>query len=197
MGRRKLEIKRIEDNNARQMSFTKRRNGLLKKAKELAVLCDVDVAAIVVSSRGKLYQYSSNNNLTEILQRHQNQVEIESASNGVVETQEHNNKYADALSNTELLQIVDKELGGDQCGEQLSVIDLINLEKQFQEALIQTRSTKTHLLLDSISSLHEKEKMLGEEKKGLEEKIAESNTSGRRDKMTLDLNFLAECHIMD
>lgn len=61
MGRRKLEIKRIEDHNARQMSFTKRRNGLLKKAKELSVLCDVDVAAIVVSSRGKLYQYCSNN----------------------------------------------------------------------------------------------------------------------------------------
>ncbi|KAI3467728.1 hypothetical protein Pfo_024391 [Paulownia fortunei] len=63
MGRRKLEIKRIEDNSARLVSFSKRRNGLLKKAKELSVLCDVDVAAIIFSSRGKLYQYCSTNRL--------------------------------------------------------------------------------------------------------------------------------------
>ncbi|PIM97430.1 hypothetical protein CDL12_30100 [Handroanthus impetiginosus] len=59
MGRRKLEIKRIEDKSARQVTFTKRRNGLLKKAKELSVLCDVDVAAIIFSSRGKLYHFCS------------------------------------------------------------------------------------------------------------------------------------------
>ncbi|KAH6824883.1 hypothetical protein C2S53_013876, partial [Perilla frutescens var. hirtella] len=157
MGRRKLEIKRIEDNNARQMSFTKRRNGLLKKAKELAVLCDVDVAAIVISGRGKLYRYCSNNNFTGILQRYQSHVEIgEGASKGVCGTQEQCPKYADALSNRELLQIVEREFGGDQCGNQLNVIDLINLQEQLQGALIQTRSTKTRLLLDSMSSLHEK-----------------------------------------
>ncbi|PIN16360.1 hypothetical protein CDL12_10994 [Handroanthus impetiginosus] len=49
MGRRKLEIKRIEDKSAREVTFTKRRNGLLKKAKELLVLCDVDVTAIILS----------------------------------------------------------------------------------------------------------------------------------------------------
>ncbi|KAL0421580.1 UNVERIFIED_CONTAM: MADS-box protein EJ2 [Sesamum latifolium] len=61
MGRRKLEIKRIEDKSARQVTFTKRRNGLLKKAKELSVLCDVDVGVIIFSSRGKLYHYCSTN----------------------------------------------------------------------------------------------------------------------------------------
>ncbi|PIN10776.1 hypothetical protein CDL12_16628 [Handroanthus impetiginosus] len=64
MGRRKLEIKRIEDKSARQVTFTKRRNGLLKKAKELSVLCDVDVAAIIFSSRGKLYHFCSSKSMT-------------------------------------------------------------------------------------------------------------------------------------
>ncbi|KAL8037964.1 hypothetical protein ABFX02_11G072400 [Erythranthe guttata] len=59
MGRKKLEIKRIEDNGARMVCFSKRRNGLIKKAKELSVLCDVDLAAIIFSNRGKLFQYCS------------------------------------------------------------------------------------------------------------------------------------------
>ncbi|PIN10775.1 hypothetical protein CDL12_16627 [Handroanthus impetiginosus] len=67
MGRRKLEIKRIEDKSARQVTFTKRRNGLLKKAKELSVLCDVDVAAIIFSSRGKLYHFCSTDRLVVFL----------------------------------------------------------------------------------------------------------------------------------
>ncbi|KAL2517661.1 Leucine-rich repeat (LRR) family protein [Abeliophyllum distichum] len=46
MDRKKLDIKQIEDKSARQETFSKRRNGLLKKAKELAVLCDVDIEGI-------------------------------------------------------------------------------------------------------------------------------------------------------
>lgn len=61
MGRRKLEIKRIEDKSARQVTFSKRRNGLMKKARELSVLCDVQVGALVFSNRGKLYHYCSTN----------------------------------------------------------------------------------------------------------------------------------------
>lgn len=67
MGRRKLEIKRIEDKSARQVTFSKRRNGLLKKAKELSVLCDLDIGVIIYSCRGKLYQYCSSNNRLVIL----------------------------------------------------------------------------------------------------------------------------------
>lgn len=67
MGRRKLEIKRIEDKSARQVTFSKRRNGLLKKAKELSVLCDLDIGVIIYSCGGKLYQYCSSNNRLVIL----------------------------------------------------------------------------------------------------------------------------------
>ena len=60
MGRGKVELKRIEDNGSRHVSFSKRRNGLMKKAHELAVLCDVDVGLFVFSpGNNRLYEYST------------------------------------------------------------------------------------------------------------------------------------------
>ncbi|RWR83132.1 Transcription factor [Cinnamomum micranthum f. kanehirae] len=59
MGRGKIVIRRIDNSTNRQVTFSKRRNGLLKKAKELAILCDAVVGLIVFSSTGKLYDFSS------------------------------------------------------------------------------------------------------------------------------------------
>ncbi|KAF4361138.1 hypothetical protein G4B88_027678, partial [Cannabis sativa] len=59
MGRGKVEVKRIENPTSRQVTFSKRRNGLLKKAFELSLLCDAELALIIFSSSGKLYQYAS------------------------------------------------------------------------------------------------------------------------------------------
>ncbi|KAM0889993.1 hypothetical protein ACQ4PT_027349 [Festuca glaucescens] len=59
MGRGRVELKRIENKINRQVTFAKRRNGLLKKAYELSVLCDAEVALIVFSNRGKLYEFCS------------------------------------------------------------------------------------------------------------------------------------------
>ncbi|RWW19972.1 hypothetical protein GW17_00015943 [Ensete ventricosum] len=60
MGRGKIEIKRIENTTNRQVTFCKRRNGLLKKAYELSILCDAEVALVVFSSRGRLYDCQAN-----------------------------------------------------------------------------------------------------------------------------------------
>jgi hypothetical protein len=53
------EIRRIESAAARQVTFSKRRRGLFKKAEELSVLCDADVSLIVFSATGKLSQFAS------------------------------------------------------------------------------------------------------------------------------------------
>lgn len=60
MVRGKIEMKRIENTTNRQVTFSKRRNGLLKKAYELSVLCDAEVAVIIFSQRGRVYEFSSN-----------------------------------------------------------------------------------------------------------------------------------------
>lgn len=59
MGRKKIEIQRIGDDRNRQVTFTKRKFGLMKKAYELSVLCDCEIALIVFNSQNKLYQYAS------------------------------------------------------------------------------------------------------------------------------------------
>ncbi|KAF3443088.1 hypothetical protein FNV43_RR17009 [Rhamnella rubrinervis] len=76
MGRGKIEIKKIENLNSRQVTFSKRRNGLLKKAKELSVLCDAEVAVIIFSSTGKLHEFSSTS-MEHTLTRYNRGIKIE------------------------------------------------------------------------------------------------------------------------
>ena len=59
MGRGRVQLKRIENKINRQVTFSKRRSGLLKKAHEISVLCDAEVALIVFSTKGKLFEYST------------------------------------------------------------------------------------------------------------------------------------------
>ncbi|KAK1669352.1 hypothetical protein QYE76_057511 [Lolium multiflorum] len=57
--RGRVELRRIEDRTSRQVRFSKRRSGLFKKAFELSLLCDAEVALLVFSPAGKLYEYAS------------------------------------------------------------------------------------------------------------------------------------------
>ncbi|CAA7019783.1 unnamed protein product [Microthlaspi erraticum] len=59
MGRGKIVIQRIDDSTSRQVTFSKRRKGLIKKAKELAILCDAEIGLIIFSNTDKLYDFAS------------------------------------------------------------------------------------------------------------------------------------------
>ncbi|XP_069073797.1 myocyte-specific enhancer factor 2B [Pleurodeles waltl] len=59
MGRKKIQISRILDQRNRQVTFTKRKFGLMKKAYELSVLCDCEIALIIFNSTSRLFQYAS------------------------------------------------------------------------------------------------------------------------------------------
>ncbi|EPS70821.1 hypothetical protein M569_03942, partial [Genlisea aurea] len=59
MARGKIQIKRIENQTNRQVTYSKRRNGLFKKAHELTVLCDAKVSIIMISNTQKLHEYIS------------------------------------------------------------------------------------------------------------------------------------------
>ncbi|KAJ4762168.1 MADS-box transcription factor-like protein [Rhynchospora pubera] len=69
MGKPKLAMKKIENKDARHVAFSKRRQGLIKKAYEISTLCDVDVALIVFSSSGTLYTFSGRNRVEDVLTR--------------------------------------------------------------------------------------------------------------------------------
>eukprot|EP01134_Creolimax_fragrantissima_P000708 CFRG0708T1 len=57
MGRKKIEITKINDERNRQITFNKRKLGLMKKAYELSVLCGCDVGLIIFEKQ--VHQYSN------------------------------------------------------------------------------------------------------------------------------------------
>ncbi|KAJ8638390.1 hypothetical protein MRB53_012657 [Persea americana] len=77
MGRMKVEIKKIENVTSRQVTFSKRRNGLIKKAYELSVLCDVDLALVLFSPSGRLSFFSGRKRVEEVFARFVNLPEHE------------------------------------------------------------------------------------------------------------------------
>ncbi|KAK9058579.1 hypothetical protein SSX86_023421 [Deinandra increscens subsp. villosa] len=60
-GRKKIEIKKIEETNSRQVTFSKRRTGLFKKASELCVLTGAHVAILVNSPGGRVFAFGHPN----------------------------------------------------------------------------------------------------------------------------------------
>ncbi|KAF8723504.1 hypothetical protein HU200_021451 [Digitaria exilis] len=72
MGRVKLQIKRIENPTNRQVTFSKRRNGLIKKAYELSVLCDIDIALIMFSPSERLIHFSGRRRIEDVIMRYIN-----------------------------------------------------------------------------------------------------------------------------
>ncbi|XWS41525.1 hypothetical protein CRYUN_Cryun17cG0089100 [Craigia yunnanensis] len=70
MGRVKLQIKRIENDTNRQVTFSKRRNGLIKKAYELSILCDIDIALVMFSPSGRVSHFSGKKRIEDVLSRY-------------------------------------------------------------------------------------------------------------------------------
>uniref|UniRef100_A0A3Q7HEN1 Formin-like protein n=1 Tax=Solanum lycopersicum TaxID=4081 RepID=A0A3Q7HEN1_SOLLC len=67
MGRTKLVMKKIEDPTSRQQFYSKRKDTILKKSNELAVLCDVDVGLLMFSPAGEVTSYSSKERLEDVM----------------------------------------------------------------------------------------------------------------------------------
>ncbi|KAI5595639.1 hypothetical protein POPTR_003G169700v4 [Populus trichocarpa] len=169
MGRKKVELKRIEKKICRQITFSKRRNGLIKKARDLSLLCDVQVALLVFSSSGKLYEFSSAGSLAKILKRHGSYFEEKTAlSNGANDAELYHGKYEKKIKSfAELLQTVQRQVGNSNF-EELTLSDLEQTEMQLDAALRRTRARKTELMLETINALNDKEKTLREENQRLQ-----------------------------
>ncbi|CAH8313186.1 unnamed protein product [Eruca vesicaria subsp. sativa] len=197
MGRRKVEIKRIENKSSRQVTFCKRRNGLMEKARQLSVLCESSVALLIVSSTGKLYSSSSGDSMAKILKRYEIQHAGElktvpfidallskSSTAYVIEMSIGNlklewsiemlwdltEKTRNYISVKELLEIVQCKLE-EAKSDNTSVESLISLEEQIKSALSITRVRKTELMMELVKTLQEKEKQLREENKVLASQI--------------------------
>ncbi|XP_057776991.1 agamous-like MADS-box protein AGL9 homolog isoform X3 [Salvia miltiorrhiza] len=159
MGRGRVELKRIENKINRQVTFAKRRNGLLKKAYELSVLCDAEVALIIFSNRGKLYEFcSSSSSMLKTLERYQKC--NYGAPDTSVSTREalelsSQQEYLKLKARYEALQRTQRNLLGEDLGP-LNSKELESLERQLDMSLKQIRSTRTQAMLDTLQDLQNK-----------------------------------------
>ncbi|CAM9002699.1 unnamed protein product [Rhodiola kirilowii] len=165
MGRGRVQLKRIENKINRQVTFSKRRSGLLKKAHEISVLCEADVALIVFSTKGKLLEYATDSSMERILERYERYSNLN--SNGSW-THEH----AKLQNRIEVLQRSQRNLMGEDL-DPLSLRELQNLEHQLENALKHIRLKKNQLMNQSIAELHKKDKAMQEQNNLLGKKIKE------------------------
>jgi hypothetical protein len=103
-GRKKIEIKKLEKDSNKQVTFSKRRQGLFRKASELCILCDVRAAIIVFSPADKLYSFGQPNTdaiLNSYINGTTEFVDAKSIEDSSTYT-EYNGQYEDALKMLEM-----------------------------------------------------------------------------------------------
>nr|KYP73367.1 Agamous-like MADS-box protein AGL5 [Cajanus cajan] len=179
-GRGKIEIKRIENTTNRQVTFCKRRNGLLKKAYELSVLCDAEVALVVFSSRGRLYEYA-NNSVRGTIDRYKKAC---AASTNAESVSEANTQFYQHESSKLKRQIRDiQNLNRHILGEALSSLslkELKNLESRLEKGLSRVRSRKHETLFADIEFMQKREMELQNHNNFLRAKVCEHERAQER-----------------
>nr|AAK72467.1 MADS-box transcription factor DEFH28 [Antirrhinum majus] len=175
MGRGRVQLKRIENKISRQVTFSKRRSGLLKKAHEISVLCDAEVALIVFSTKGKLFEYSTESSMERILERYERYSYAEKKLTSDSHEPEENwcLEYPKLVARIELLERNIRNYVGEDL-DHLSMRELQSLEQQLDTALKRTRTRKNQLMHESISQLQKKERSLQDQNNILAKKIKDN-----------------------
>ncbi|XP_038724970.1 agamous-like MADS-box protein AGL19 isoform X2 [Tripterygium wilfordii] len=165
MVRGKTQMKRIENATSRQVTFSKRRNGLLKKAFELSVLCEAEVALIIFSARGRLYEFSSSS-MSKTIERYQKRVkepESSTKQQGQHENKQHVKEDDFSMGKKiENLEASKRKLLGDGLGP-CSIQELQQLESQLDRSLIRIRTRKNQLIREQIEKLKKQARVLADE----------------------------------
>ncbi|CAL5386852.1 unnamed protein product [Camellia sinensis] len=157
MGRGKIEIKRIENSSNRQVTYSKRRNGIMKKAKEITVLCDAQVSLVIFASSGKMHEYCSpSTTLVDILDKYHKQ-------SGERLWDAKHEKENDSM------QIELRHLKGEDITS-LHHKELMAIEEALENGLGSVREKQASLmilLMEYIDMMEKNKKMLEEENKHL------------------------------
>ncbi|KAM3694641.1 hypothetical protein ACB098_07G070800 [Castanea mollissima] len=166
MTRKKIQIKKIDNTTARQVTFSKRRRGLFKKAYELSTLCDAEIALMVFSATGKLFDYASSS-MQQVIERHylhpenlrkmdQLSLELQGTSYAMLSKEIEDKTH-------ELRRIKGEELHG------MDMEELHKLEKVLEAGLSRVTETKSERFLEEITALQHKGAQLTEENQRLKQ----------------------------
>ncbi|XP_052734900.1 MADS-box protein JOINTLESS isoform X3 [Vigna angularis] len=171
MARKKIPIKKIDNINARQVTFSKRRKGLFKKTQELSTLCDAEIALIVFSSTSKLFEYASSS-MQQIIERRNQHSGVQGSDIASTGKQLGSNSF-DMLHKEiedkthELCQLNGQDLQG------LTIQELQKLEELLQKRWITISKIKEEKMTQEINSLKTKEAELTEENQKLKQLVRE------------------------
>ncbi|KAG8661088.1 agamous-like MADS-box protein AGL12 isoform X1 [Manihot esculenta] len=178
MARGKVQMKRIENPVHRQVTFCKRRSGLLKKAKELSVLCDAEIGVFIFSPHGKFYELATNGSMQELVERYMK------VSGGNMQPDEQA-KETQSLDAKEEINMLKKEIeilqkglrylvGGGAEHSQMTMDELLMLEKNLEIWICHIRSKKMEIMSKEIQLLKNKEGIMKAANQYLQDKIEES-----------------------
>ncbi|XP_027356260.1 agamous-like MADS-box protein AGL12 [Abrus precatorius] len=175
MARGKVQLKRIENPVHRQVTFCKRRAGLLKKAKELSVLCDAEIGLVIFSAHGKLYELATKGTMQGLIERY---MKFTGGPQPEAVTTE-----ADPLDAKEETNVLKQEIETLQKGIRylfeggngtMTIDELQVLEKNLEVWIYHIRSMKMNILLQEIQALRDKEGTLKATNKYLHDKMVEN-----------------------
>lgn len=169
-------MRRIENPVHRQVTFCKRRAGLLKKAKELSVLCDADISIIIFSSHGKLYELATKGTMQGMIERYtraHGEAKLEGSDENI--PQEPKEVAAMLKQEIELLQKGLRYMYGEGAAGHMTLDELHALERQLEMWMYYTRAAKMRMMFQEIQQLKNKEGILKAANDLLQEKIVEQN----------------------
>nr|ACV53813.1 MADS-box protein [Gerbera hybrid cultivar] len=153
MARGKIQIKKIENSTNRQVTYSKRRNGLFKKASELTVLCDAKVSIIMVSCTDKLHEYISPSITTkQFFDQYQKASGIDLWNSHYQKMQEELRQLKEV--NRNLRRQIRQRLG--DCLEDLGFEDFLALENDSQQAVSIIRERKLKVIGNKVETSKKK-----------------------------------------
>nr|ATU82384.1 translated dormancy associated MADS-box [Prunus mume] len=155
MMRKKIKIKKIDYLPARQVTFSKRRRGIFKKAAELSVLCESEVAVVIFSATGKLFDYSSSS-IKDVIERYKARTNgVEKSDEQSLELQLENENRIKLSTELEEKNRQLRRMKGEDL-EELDLDELLKLEQLVEATLVRVMETKEELIMSDIVALDKK-----------------------------------------
>ncbi|XBI92036.1 hypothetical protein VPH35_029205 [Triticum aestivum] len=171
-------LRRIEDRRRRGICFRKRRAGLVKKAEELAVLCDAHVGLLVINPfDGTFQRFAAPATMENIIKRYQNFPEAQKRAHGRSLLKERRSKdFQVPIVTTDRRPNIHDMSIDESSISQLTIEQLSQIERKLEYALRRAKTRKLEAY--RIATLQEKGKATLEERDMMEMVSRKEQASG-------------------
>ncbi|KAM3386644.1 hypothetical protein ACQJBY_009916 [Aegilops geniculata] len=189
-------LRRIEDRRRRGICFRKRRAGLVKKAEELAVLCDADVGLLVINPfDGTFQRFAAPATMENIIKRYQNFPEAQKRAHGRRLLKERRSKdfqvpivTTDRRPNIHDIRSID-----ESSISQLTIEQLSQIERKLEYALRRAKTRKGKATLEERDMMEMVSRK--EQKQEGGRYVTRSQQSSREVDLTLSLGISIGCNV--